>query len=266
MMTLAGRIGRLGVFPALAAVLPLLASGEPLIVAAAADITLALEQLNREFAAQTGSPARLVFGSTGLLAHQIRAGAPFDVFLAADERRIQELVEIGKIEADSLARYATGRIALLAPTLVTGVRSGQELSAADLGILVGPEVRQVAIANPEHAPYGIAARDLLQRAGLWERLRNSIIMAENIRQAVQFVDSGNAEAGIVALPLVIQRQEGWRAIDERSHAPIVQAAGIVKGAPPPARAFLALLLSERGQAILKSHGFGSPDRAFGQTP
>ena len=221
-----------------------------LLVAAASDLVRFETPLSRAYQAKTGQPVRFVFGSSGLLTRQIENGAPYDVFLCANEDFARKLADTGHLKPDSLRLYARGRIALWS-------KSGK---IRTLDALTGPGVRHIAIANPAHAPYGAAARQMLERGGLWRRLESRIVLGENIRQTLQFAESGNADVAIVAWTLVFDR--GGILLPEESHSPIRQAAGIVEGSRQPAlaRVFLDLLTGAEGVALLESLGLFRPAR------
>lgn len=222
---------------------------QPLLVAAAADLAPLEAQLTQGFAAAGGGPMRFTFGSSGMLARQIENGAPYDVFLSADERLVQDLAAQGKLIQGSIASYATGRI---------GLWSARE-TPANPAALLDARIRLVAIANPEHAPYGAAARALLDRLGLWTRLQPKIVLAENVRQAYEYASTGNADAVITSWTL-LWNKPGAKLLPARGHPPIRQSGGVVAGTPgeAQARAFLRFLLSPDGQAILRAGGLFSP--------
>jgi molybdate transport system substrate-binding protein len=183
---------------------------------------------------------RFSFGSSGALARQIEAGADFDVYLAASRSFVDQLVRGGNADSAQVVPYARGRIALWS-------RSGlkwQDLRRAD----------RIAIANPALAPYGLAAKQALQKQGLWEAVRRKIVFGENIRQAWQFAETGNVDAGIVSWSLVYQK--GGQLLPESWHAPIEQTGVIPKRSahPADARRFLDALVSAAGQKMLSSHG------------
>lgn len=229
------------------------APSEPLRVAAASDLQAALPALVEGFRAQTGRSVEFVVGSSANLAVQIRQGAPFDVFLSADRARVEALAADGLVRPDSVRPYAVGSLALV-------VHRGSGVEARALADLVRPEVAHIAIANPEFAPYGVAARQALESAGLWEALGPKLVLGETVRQALQFVQSGNAEAGLVGRAIADVPEVHVIPIDASAHAPIVQALGIVAESKQPedARAFATFLLGPAGQGILARHGFRTP--------
>jgi molybdate transport system substrate-binding protein len=227
-------------------------------VAAAADLNFALPELARKFEQQTGHYVRPVFGSSGNLFAQIQNGAPYDVFLSANTAYPQRLLGTGEAIAGSYSSYAVGRLALYA-------RGDSPLDLTKLGIhvLLAPSVHRIAIANPEHAPYGAAAVAALRHYGLYERLQSKLVLGENVSQAAQFVLSGNAQVALTALS-VAQAQNGkYALIPAEAHAPIEQAAVVLKRSAHPAVAtsFVRFLSSAEAREILQRFGFQSPAAA-----
>lgn len=220
----------------------------PLRVAAASDLTEAFTELGARFEAQTKTRVSFSFGSSGLLAKQISEGAPFDVFAAANPSFVEDTVKSGACEGPSARRFAKGRLA--AWSLSDALPSLE--SIADEGN------RRIALANPEHAPYGRAAREALERAGLWKRVEGRVVYAENVRQALQFAQTGNAEVAIVAYSNVINRKDGAiLLVDEDLYAPIEQS--LVRcsrgGQPEAANRFLDFLETSQSRALLDQWGF-----------
>lgn len=213
-----------------------------LLIAAAADLAPMQGVLER---AVPGCNVKISFGSSGLLARQIDAGAPFDVYLAANRALVDGLVNHGRVEAT--VPYARGRLGVWSKR---GLLKWKDLQSAE----------RISIANPAHAPYGIAAKQALESRGLWEKLRSRIVYGENVRQAWQYAQTGNADVTIAAWSLLMNR--GGELVPEEWHQPIVQAAGIPKRAPnlQAARRFLTWLTSEEGQAALARAGFGPPPK------
>jgi len=228
-----------------------------LLVLAASDLQFAFEELVALYESQMGERVQVVLGSTGNLAAQIRHGAPADLFFAANELFLDGLIEAGHVIAESSTAYAIGRLALVAPP-------GRP-PPTGLSELADPRYEVVTIANPEHAPYGMAARDALQAAGLWEALGPRFVLGENIAHAMQFVRTGNADAGIVALGLVLGGGETYphTLLDAALHAPLRQSAGVVAGSERAGRAarFLEFVTSEVGRELLLRYGFEEPDAA-----
>ena len=221
-----------------------------LTVAAAADLTPAFEELGREFEKVNQTKVVFVFGSTGMLTRQLENGAPFDLFAAANVSYIDQLDQKGLIIPDTKTIYARGRI-----TLWTVEESPIRLQG--IADLVRPEVQRIAIANPDHAPYGLAAKQALQSAGIWDRVQPKLVYGDNIRQTLQYAETGNVEVAIVALSLSIQSHGRWTLIPEDLHQPIDQALAVMKTTKnePAARAFAAFISSSQGKAIMKKYGF-----------
>ena len=219
-----------------------------LLVMAAASLSEAMPVIARDFEMRTGVGVDLVQGATHTLAAQIQHGAPADVFFAADEATIDRLVANGSIRGASVRRYVTGRLTLV-------WRAGVA-PPAGLADLAAPRYAVVAIANPEVAPYGAAAREALRRAGVWEVLQPRIIQGENVSQAYQFVRTGNADVALVARSVVDTVASGFGIVDPALYGPIHQSAGIVGTSEhPAAQSFLDHVLSAEGQEILAAHGF-----------
>jgi len=227
---------------------------EPLTVAAATSLQFAFPEIGRLFEAEAGQPVVLTFGSSGNLAHQIENGAPVDVFAAANVAYVDDLRLKGLIVAGSQQLYAQGRV-VLAINRTSGVQ------ARRLEDLLQPAITHVALANPGHAPYGLAARQALQSAGLWEALQPKLVYGENVRQAMQFVQTGNAEAGLIALSVADVPELSYTLIDARLHQPLNQAVGVVRSTSREAvaRRFIAFVNSPQGQAILRRYGFLPPE-------
>jgi molybdate transport system substrate-binding protein len=219
-------------------------SAQSLTIAAAADLAPLETDLTEAFQRVSSTAVRFSFGSSGQLARQIGNGAPYDVYLSANESFVRELEQAGKLVAGSVRVYATGRLGLWSAGGDT--RTLKDLTRAT--------VRHIAIANPAHAPYGAAAEQALRHAGLWDQLQPKLVYAENVRQAFEYARTRNADAVITSWTLV--HASGGTLLDASSHAPIRQAGAIVKGTPneQAARAFLKLLESPAGRAILARHG------------
>lgn len=231
------------------------AESKSLTVAAAADLSFALKEISRQFEKDTGTKVTLSFGSTGMLARQIENGAPFDIFFAANEKYIDELKDKGLIIPDTKKLYAQGR-------LVLAVNKKSKINAKRLEDMLDPSVKKIAIANPDHAPYGIAAKEALLKLGLWDKLKPKIVYAENIRQVVQFIQTGDAAVGIVALSVADVPEIRYAIIDSSLHNPINQAVATIKntGFEKEAREFIEYVNSPAGIAILKKYGLSLPDK------
>jgi molybdate transport system substrate-binding protein len=230
----------------------LAAAEQPLRVAAAADLARAVKDLAARYQQASGRSAAVTLGSTGLLARQIAEGAPFDLFLAANVEAVDEVVAAGACRGDSRQRYARGRLAIwTAGKLPTTPQA-----------LAEPRWKKIAIANPAHAPYGRAAMQAFDALGIADALRSRLVFGENVQQALQFAQSGNADAAVVALSLVIGGDRPYLLVDEKLHRPIEQAL-VICGKDPArlqqARELVALLRSSDGAAILRRYGFVVPD-------
>ena len=228
-------------------------SSQELTVAAASDLTPPFEEIGREFESAHKTKVVFVFGSTGLLTKQIENGAPMDLFAAANVSYVEQLEQKGLIIPDSKSIYARGRITLWTP-------ADSNLRLLDIRDLARPEVQRVAIANPDHAPYGLAARQALETTGLWERVKPKLVYGDNIRQTLQYAETGNVEVAIVALSLSTQSRGRWTLIPENLHKPIDQGMAIIKTTKnePAARAFAAFLNGPQGRAIMQKYGFTFP--------
>ncbi|GIX49638.1 MAG: molybdate ABC transporter substrate-binding protein [Candidatus Tectimicrobiota bacterium] len=224
-----------------------------LVVSAASDLAFALPELAARFTQESGVQVLFNFGSTGQLAQQIERGAPVDLFLAANAAFVERLEAQGLLLPGSQRPYAIGR-------LVLWTRPDSPLVLAGLADLLKPQVRRVALANPDHAPYGVAAREALQAAGLWEALQDKLILAENVRQAWQYAATGNVDAALIALSLVVSRPGRWWLVPEHLHRPILQVLAIPKAARhvPQAQRLAAFITGPQGQAVLRRYGFGIP--------
>ena len=204
------------------------AEAQEIRVAAAADLHFALDELAAQYEKQTGAKIDVSYGSSGNFFAQIQNGAPFDVFLSADIEYPRKLEAAGLAEPGTLYEYAVGRIAIWMPT-----DAHADLAKLRWKALLDPKVEKIAIANPEHAPYGRAAVAALRKQGIYEQVRAKLVYGENIAQAAQFVSSRNAQAGILALSLAssppMRGGKRWE-IPANMHAPIEQAAVILKSA------------------------------------
>lgn len=234
---------------------PLLAQ-TTLTVAAAADLGPALREIAGQFDQRSGSKTALVFGSSGNLTTQIEHGAPFDAFLSADLDYPHRLEGEGLAVLGSLTTYAFGKLALWAPK-----NSPLALGALEMKALTRPEVRAIAIANPEHAPYGKAAVAALRTANLYDKLKSKLVFGENVAQAAQFVVSGNAQVGIVPLSLALApelaRNGQWWALPPKLYPRIAQGGVVLRKSSKQelAQIFLAFLKSKEAGSILQRYGF-----------
>ena len=219
-------------------------------VGAAANLTQVFSEIGSAFTARTGVEVVFSYGSTAQLAQQIENGAPFDLLAAADTEHVDALVSGNKLVADSRAVYALGQLAIWSPN--AGVRELKDLNRK--------QVRFIAIAQPELAPYGRAAVEALKHAGLWESLRPKLVFGSNINQAKQLAASGNADAAFTAYSLVLHESGTVIKVDPSIYRPIEQALGIVTGSPriEEAQRFRSFLLGPEGRAILARGGYLLP--------
>lgn len=234
----------------------------PVRVAAAADLALAFEELGRDFERQTGHSVTFSFGSTGLLAQQLRAGAPFDVFAAANVSFVDDVVAAGACDGATKAPYARGRIAVW-------TKRGSVAPPAAFEELADRRFTRIAIANPEHAPYGQAAKQALQQARIFRTVESRLVLGENVRQALQFAETGNVEAAIVALALVVDDHDNpWLLVDERRHRPIDQALVVCNHGESRegGSSFARFVNAEPGRAVMRRYGFLLPGEETAHTP
>lgn len=229
-------------------------------VAAASDLTYAMNEIVAGFEKETGCTVRVSYGSSGNFLTQIENGAPFDVFFSADIAYPKKLESEGLAAPGSTYLYAVGKIVLW-------TRKDSKLDlVSGLEALRDPSVKVISIANPAHAPYGRAAEEALRKAGVYEAVKDRLVLGENISQAAQFVQSGNADAGIIALSLVASpamKDDGrFEAIPENLYTPIEQGAVVTRAAPNPkaARLFLDFLKIPATALILEKFGFTLPPK------
>ena len=222
-------------------------------VAAAANLTDVLQAIVSEFEAETGIHPTFSFGSTAQLARQIESGAPFDVFAAADTEHVEELDQKHLLARGSRAVYATGVLALWIPP-------GTKDSIDRIEDLTRPDVKFIAVAKPELAPYGEATVQTLEHLGIWERVKSKIVYAENINMAKQYGTSNNADAVFTAYSLVLKEGGKKIQVKENLHRPISQELGILADSKNPreARAFVEFLLKGRGRDVLAESGYRVP--------
>ena len=229
------------------------------VVVAAASLRYALDDIATAFEQQTGRQVRLTYGATRSLTHQIEKGAPYELLLAADTESVNRLAEKSLTDGEAYI-FARGRIVLVAAG-GSPVSVDSELTGLADALGLG-EVDYVAVANPEVAPYGRAAQEALQKAGLWESLSKRLVIGENVGQAAQFATTGAAQAGIIARSLAVSSKVGPRVsvalISEDWHQPINHSMALLKGAGKTTRAFAAFLKSEPARAILERNGLSAP--------
>jgi molybdate transport system substrate-binding protein len=226
---------------------------EILTIAAAANLTDVLGEVGRAFDAKTGIKVIFSYGSTAQLATQIENGAPFDVFAAADTEHVDSLVSARKLLSDTRAVYALGQLALWIP-------EGEKLGVRELKDLAGQQIKFIAIAQPDLAPYGQASVDVLKGAGLWEAVQPKLVYGTSVSMAKQYAASGSANAAFTAYSLVLHEKGTVLKIDSHLHKPIEQALGIVAASAhlEEAKQFRSFLLGAEGRTILANNGYLLP--------
>jgi molybdate transport system substrate-binding protein len=222
-------------------------------IAAAADLSKAFTEIAAEFKTRTGIAANLEFGSSGLLAKQIEQGAPFSMFAAANRDFVDQVIKAGKCDGATAHSYARGRIVVFTP--------GGVDRPATLNELADPKYKKIAIANPEHAPYGRAAKQALEKTGVWPQIQDRIVLGENIQATMLYARDHNADVAIVALSLAIQSDGGvYLPIDPDLYAPLDQAmvvCGTGDGAAA-AKQFADFVSSKEGREVMTRYGFLLP--------
>lgn len=227
-----------------------------LSVAAAADLSSALKQLAANYERRTGVHLKLSFGSSGMLTQELQNGASFDVFFSADMDYPRQLAAAGLAEGDTLTQYARGKLVLWTPS-----DSHLDLQRDGMNVLLDPSVKKIAIANPQHAPYGRAAMAALKHSGLYDHIKDRLVMGENVAQAAQFVESGNAQAGFVALAharaLEMSGKGKYWKIPADDYPPLDQGAIILTHSQHKQQAadFLKYLGSAEASELLQKYGF-----------
>jgi len=229
------------------------------LVAAAATLQFALKDIAAQFARDTGHELRLAFGSSGNFARQIRQGAPYELYLSADEDYALDLEREG-LTRDRGAVYAVGRIVVMTPHASTLTADGR-LEALSQALEQG-EISRFAIANPEHAPYGKRAEEALRSRGLWNRIQPYLVLGENVSQAAQFAASGNAEGGIISYSLAmaptVSARGRYELIPEEWHSPLRQRMVLLPNAGPIAERFYDYMQQPAARRVLERYGFMLP--------
>lgn len=223
-------------------------------VAVASNFYLPMQKLAALFEEQTGHRVRLSSGSTGRHYAQIRQGAPFDIFFAADSLRPEKLQQEGRVRPDERFTYALGQLAFWFPGWKTGTQATYQQ------LLQAGEFEHLALANPKLAPYGVAAKEVLLRLGLWDRLKPGIVMGENIAQTYQFIQSGSAQAGFVAYSQLLQQgQSKGRAwlVNNQDYTPVIQQAVVLKH-NEAVDDFVTFMQSTKVKMLIRDYGYGTP--------
>lgn len=233
-------------------------AADEILVAAASDLQFALPELAQKFEQQTGVKVKFSFGSSGNFTNQIRNGAPFDVFFSADLNYPRQLAADGFADPETLYHYADGKIVLWVPASSSlNVQEG-------LGVLLSPAVHKIAIANPEHAPYGRAAVAALKHENLYDKVQPKFVLGENISQTAQFAESGSAEVGIIAMSLALapsmQGKGKYFEVPAVDYPAIKQGAIVLKTSAHKQIAvqFLDFLKTSASQSVLAQYGFSHP--------
>lgn len=232
-------------------------------VAAAADLAFAFRDLGIAFEKKTGTKVVFTFGSTGNLAKQIAEGATYDLFAAANVSYVDDVVKAGACDSATKAPYARGRI-------VVWTKDDAKVEPPKmLNDLTDKRFVKIAIANPEHAPYGQAAQEALTAAGVWETVKPKLVYGENVQQTLQFGQTGNVEAAIVALSLAMVSEGGkWFVVDDAQHKPIDQALVVCNrgGNVQSAKDFAAFVGSGDGRSVMRKYGFLLPGESVVKAP
>jgi molybdate transport system substrate-binding protein len=236
---------------------PALASAQ-ITVAAASDLQTVLPEIVSRFERSASVPVRVAYGSSGNFVSQIQNGAPFDLFLSADDQYVARLVAAKLADGSSVTAYASGRLAIW-----TRRDRGLDL-APGITVASSPRVRRISIANPDHAPYGRAAVDALRHAGIYDAVRSKLVLGENVAQAAQFAQTGNADIGIIAFALTLapamQAQGQTVEVPQSAFAPIRQTGTVIARSSHQelGKRFLAFLTQPEIAALLQRSGFGPP--------
>jgi len=228
-------------------------------IAAASDLKFAIEEIAAQFEKTTGHKLRLIFGSSGNFYSQLLQGAPFHLFMSADEVFVFKLAAANKT-IDQGKLYALGRIGLIVPK-GSSIKADSQLEGLASALQSG-KIKRFAIANPAHAPYGMRAKEALQHAGLWPQVEPLLVLGENVSQAAQFATSGSTQGGIIAYSLALAPQVArlgdFALIPENWHTPLAQRMVLMRDAPEGARAFYEYLSTPAAQNIMMKYGFTMP--------
>ncbi|WP_353852679.1 molybdate ABC transporter substrate-binding protein [Dehalobacter restrictus] len=227
-------------------------TGVKITVAAAADLLLAFAEIEALYEKDTGNDAEITYCSSGTAREQIANGAPYDVYASANIKFVDDLIEKDAVIADSKELYAIGRIG--AATL-----AGSSLEIKEASDLLKPEFKKIAIPDPSHAPYGLAAKEALESMGLWEKLQDKMVYAKDMQDCLTILKSGNVEAGLISLSVVTDDVK-FLIFDDKLHNPLKQAIAVVKTTQheQEARDFIKYVNGEQGRNIMKKYGFVLP--------
>ena len=229
-----------------------------LTVSAASSLTASFTEIGKLFEAQTGDTVLFNFGASGSLAQQIEQGAPVDLFASANVGFVDELQKKGLVLPDTVQNYARGQIVLW-------TRSDSPVKLERIVDLAQPAIGKVAVANPDRAPYGLAAREALKAAGVWEAVQPKLVIAETIQQTHQYAETGNVDAAVGALSLSVPTATGGKpgryvVVPQELYTPLDQALAVIKGTKneAAARAFAAFITGPQGREVLQKYGFTVP--------
>ena len=238
---------------------PLLTAADVPVIAAAASIKFALQDIAEAFHQDTGRRIRISYSSSGNLTRQIQQGGPFELFISANASYIEQLYQQHKTQGPGVT-FALGRLVLLTPKNST-LLLDQQLSAVKASIQAG-QLQHVAIANPVHAPYGVAAREALQKQGLWELVQPHLVLGENAAQAAQFTSSGSAQVGLIsyslALAPALQIKTRFLLLPGNLHQPLQQSMVLLNKAGDTAKLFFSFLQQDKARSILSRYGYSAP--------
>ncbi|SPF33272.1 Molybdate ABC transporter, periplasmic binding protein [Candidatus Sulfotelmatobacter kueseliae] len=231
-----------------------------LVVAAAADLSTALQEIAHNYEEKTSVNVKLSLGASGALTQQIQNGAPFDLFFSADMDYPRQLIGAGQADGASLYQYAVGKLVLWVPA-----DSRLDVERQGMNALLGPSVKKIAVANPQHAPYGRAAVAALEHYGLYDRVADRLVLGENVSQAAQFVESGNAQAGFVALahalaPGMQGKGKYWQ-VPAEAYPALAQGVVVLASSPHKKEAveFVEYVKTKEAADVLRKYGFTVPE-------
>jgi molybdate transport system substrate-binding protein len=237
------------------------AAGREINVAAAADLSSAMQEIAADYEKHIGISVKVSYGASGALTQQIQNGAPFDIFFSADMDYPKQLIASGQAESATLYRYAVGQLVLWAPA-----DSPLDVEHKKMDVLLDPFVKRIAIANPQHAPYGRAAVAALKHYGMYDKVSDQLVLGENISQAAQFAESGNAQVGFVALahaaaPSMRGKGKYW-IVDADAYPPLDQGVVVISRSPHKenAAAFIAYIKTAEVGTVLRHYGFTVPEK------
>jgi molybdate transport system substrate-binding protein len=234
-------------------------SSKELVVAAAADLSSALKEISDGYEKNTGVKVKLSFGASGALTQQIQNGAPFDVFFSADMDYPRQLIAAGQADGASLYQYAVGKLVLWAPA-----DSPLDVEHKGMSALLDPSVKKIAIANPQHAPYGRAAEAALRHAGMYDQIQDRLVLGENVAQAAQFAESGNVQVGFVALAHAIapamQGKGKYWVVPADYYPALAQGVVVLTHSQHKKEAseFVEYIKTKESAELLKRYGFAVP--------